>query len=65
MTQEHLDHAFDKFYRADTSTTAVSGLGLGIITAKQIVKIHSGTIRIESIAGEGSTLVFTLPFAVN
>lgn len=61
MSQGQLDRVFDKFYRADASNTSVSGLGLGMSIAKQIVAVHGGDIRIESVEGKGSTVIFNLP----
>jgi len=61
MTPEQVERIFDKFYRADASNTAVSGLGLGMSIAKKIVELHAGSIRVESVKGEGTTATFTLP----
>ncbi|SDM21195.1 PAS domain S-box-containing protein [Geoalkalibacter ferrihydriticus] len=62
MTQEQVEKVFDRFYRADTSTTAVGGIGLGMSIAKGIVEAHGGTIRVESAPGRGTTVSFTLPW---
>lgn len=61
MTPEQTVKVFDKFYRADSSTTAVGGLGLGMAIAKAIVTSHGGEIWIQSQPGEGTTVSFTLP----
>jgi PAS domain S-box-containing protein len=61
MTPAQLVRIFDKFYRADASNTAVSGLGLGMSIAKKIVELHNGRIWIESLKDEGTTATFTLP----
>ena len=61
MSNEQKDRVFDKFYRADTSDTAVAGLGLGMSIVKQIIADHGGTISIESKLGEGTSVCFTLP----
>ena len=61
MTPQQLSQIFDKFYRADASDTAVSGLGLGMSIVKQIVEDHGGTIWVESALGEGTRVCFTLP----
>jgi signal transduction histidine kinase len=61
MSNEQKDRVFDKFYRADTSDTAVAGLGLGMSIVKQIIVDHGGTISIESKLGEGTSVCFTLP----
>jgi signal transduction histidine kinase len=53
--------AFDKFYRADASDTAVAGVGLGMSIVKHIVEAHGGKIWMESEVGRGTTVRFTLP----
>ncbi|PLX72338.1 MAG: hypothetical protein C0615_12275 [Desulfuromonas sp.] len=62
MNDEQIAHVFDKFYRADASNTAVSGLGLGMSVVKQAVEAHHGTIRVESAEGKGTTVIVTLPY---
>jgi PAS domain S-box-containing protein len=62
MNPEQLTRIFDKFYRADASNTAVSGLGLGMSIVKQIIEAHGKIIRVESIEGEGTTVIFSLPY---
>lgn len=62
MTPEQVEKVFDKFYRADSSNTAISGLGLGMSIARQIVTAHGGRIWVESVKDVGTTAFFTLPF---
>jgi len=55
---------FEKFYRADANMTrGVSGSGLGLYISRELVKRMGGTISVESLPGEGSTFVVTLPLA--
>jgi PAS domain S-box-containing protein len=61
MSPEQMERIFDKFYRVDASTTAVSGLGLGMNIVKSIVEAHGGSIRVESEKGRGTRVHFTLP----
>ncbi|PLX80685.1 MAG: hypothetical protein C0616_07270 [Desulfuromonas sp.] len=61
MDETQLSQVFDKFYRADSSDTAVSGLGLGMSIAKQIVEAHGGEIWMDSRKGEGTKASFWLP----
>lgn len=57
---EHLERVFDKFYRAENATS-ISGLGLGLNIAKNIIEKHGGRIWIESTLGQGTRVFFTLP----
>ena len=64
MNADQISRIFDKFYRADASNTAISGLGLGMSIVKQVIEAHSGSIQIESVEGQGTTVIFNLPYAV-
>ncbi len=61
--REDIPHIFDRFWRADKSRTKsdVSGYGLGLAIAKQIVERHDGSIDVESIPGKGTTFTISLP----
>lgn len=52
-----LAHVFDRFYRSPGS----SGSGLGLPIARNLVEAHGGIIGIESPAGGGTEVRFTLP----
>jgi signal transduction histidine kinase len=59
--QESL-RVFDKFYRAnDDRVRAVTGSGLGLPLAREVVRMHGGDITLESTLNEGSTFTLTLP----
>jgi signal transduction histidine kinase len=51
---------FDRFERA-ISASEVSGLGLGLFIAQQIVEAHQGKIWVESELGKGATFTVELP----
>jgi two-component system, OmpR family, phosphate regulon sensor histidine kinase PhoR len=62
IAPEHLPRLTERFYRVDTSRSRESGgTGLGLAIVKHVVQRHGGELRIESIAGKGSTFSFTLP----
>ena len=62
VVPEDLPYVFERFYRVDPSRTRdTGGVGLGLTIAKQLVEVHGGTIRAESISGKGSRFIFDLP----
>ena len=61
MDEGQLVHVFDRFYRADSSDTAVQGVGLGMSIVRNIVLAHHGDIQIESQLGRGTRVTVSLP----
>jgi len=37
------------------------GTGLGLALSKSLVELHGGNFTIESVVGQGTTVIFTLP----
>ena len=61
---EKQDAIFDRFRRADSSTTRkYGGTGLGLTICKRLVELHGGSIGVISQEGEGSEFYFTIPIA--
>lgn len=61
MNAEQVEHIFDRFYRADSSNTAVQGVGLGMSIVRHIVLAHQGEIDVASQPGAGTTVRIDLP----
>jgi len=62
IPKENLPKIFDKFFQASERTpTDISGTGIGLSIAKEIVELHGGRIWAESEKGQGAKFVFTLP----
>lgn len=60
IPEESCKYIFDKFYQADASHTT-KGNGLGLAMAKQIIHLLNGSIKVNSVVGEGSEFTITLP----
>ena len=62
ISEEHLPHIFERFYRADAARhTDDMESGLGLAIAKSIVEAHGGTLAVASQPGAGTTFTISLP----
>jgi PAS domain S-box-containing protein len=62
IPQEELPRVFDRFHRIEnTRSRTHEGSGIGLALVQELVKLHGGTIRAESVVGEGTTFVVTIP----
>lgn len=64
LTKQQLEHAFERFWRAESGESqAVGGTGLGLAISKSLVDLHGGSISAEPNEGRGVTFRFALPIA--
>ncbi|MBO73497.1 MAG: hypothetical protein CMD35_07780 [Flavobacteriales bacterium] len=62
MEKEEIKNIFKKFYRAPTGNIHnVKGFGIGLSYVDQIVKMHSGSIRVSSKKNKGTTFELIVP----
>jgi signal transduction histidine kinase len=58
IPQQHVDKVFQPFF---TTKPTGQGTGLGLSLSYDIVKIHGGEIKIDTIDGQGTTFIVRLP----
>ena len=64
ISQEHLPHLFERFYRVDEDRSSqTGGSGLGLAIAHEIVNRHGGEIEAQSNPGQGVTISIRLPLS--
>lgn len=63
IAPEHLEHVFERFFRADPARSRSSGgTGIGLAIVRAIVEAHGGTVRAASGGpGHGATFTIRLP----
>jgi len=63
LAPEEAAHVFDQFYQADNALGKGSGLGLAL--SNEIIKLHKGTITVNSEKWKGTTFSIRLPYDNN
>lgn len=57
-----IDQIATKFFRArNVISEQITGFGSGLSVVAEIVKLHEGTLTIESVEGVGSAFTISLP----
>ncbi|MEA5136919.1 MAG: sensor histidine kinase [Candidatus Fimivivens sp.] len=63
IPQNLLDKVCEPFFSYDHEGLPMSGSGLGLSVARQIIALHDGTLAIASQEDEGTTVAISLPLA--
>ncbi|HEY7294429.1 MAG TPA: ATP-binding protein [Dehalococcoidia bacterium] len=63
VPEEDQPHIFEPFHRAGNVDRGLTGFGLGLYVAHEIVRAHGGTLTLASRPGAGSTFTIALPLA--
>lgn len=63
IPSEALPKLFQRFERIpNTRSRTLEGSGIGLALVHELVKLHGGSLRVESVVEKGSTFILTLPF---
>jgi len=57
ISEDDLTHIFDPYF-----TTKASGTGLGLAIVHNIIEVHDGEIKVDSMLGQGTTITILLPY---
>jgi signal transduction histidine kinase/HAMP domain-containing protein len=61
---EHLGRIFERFYRVDAGRARdEGGTGLGLAIVRHLVEAHGGSVRAESVVGQGTTITVHFPLS--
>jgi signal transduction histidine kinase len=62
---EELSHLFERFHRVEGARgRSIEGTGIGLALVQELIKLHGGSIRVASEAGQGSAFTVAIPFGV-
>lgn len=62
IPEDSLEHIYERFYRVDKSRSKeIGGTGLGLAITRSAILMHRGSIKVESIEGEGTTFTIRIP----
>jgi signal transduction histidine kinase len=62
IASENLPHLFKRFYRVEADRSRhTGGTGLGLAIAYEIVRLHKGTITVESQVDQTTSFIVSLP----
>lgn len=61
VRDEHISQIFDPYFSYDPGGRMYAGNGLGLAIVKNIIRLHGGTVAVQSRENEGTRVAFTLP----
>ncbi len=63
IAPQEMAHVFERFHRvAGTRARTMEGTGIGLALVQELVRLHGGSVRVESVLGSGSSFMVRLPF---
>ena len=63
VPEAELPHLFERFHRVEGARgRSIEGNGIGLALVQELVKLHGGTISVQSEIDKGTTFIVSLPF---
>lgn len=63
LSYDMADKIFERFFQVNNHVDILNqGSGIGLSIAQEFIKLHGGTIKVESEEGVGSAFIISLPF---
>ncbi len=60
---DELPHLFERFRRVENARgRSIEGSGIGLALVQELVRLHGGTVHVESTVGQGSAFTVAIPF---
>ncbi|ADO75714.1 ATP-binding protein [Stigmatella aurantiaca] len=65
IPEAELPHVFERFHRVEGARgRSYEGSGIGLALIQELVRLHGGTLSVESAVGQGSRFTVTLPLGM-
>ena len=62
IPEDQRERVFERFHRIEGARARTyEGTGIGLALAQELVKLHGGSVRVDSALGRGSTFTVTIP----
>src|SRR5581483_9052721 len=66
ISADEIPHLFERFHRAkNTRGRSYEGSGIGLALVHELVKLHGGTVRVESEENRGSRFIVVVPLGTS
>jgi signal transduction histidine kinase len=63
IPEKEMHKVFGRFFQVDSSAQRkYQGVGIGLALVKELVELHEGTVKVESVEGKGTTFTARMPF---
>jgi signal transduction histidine kinase/CheY-like chemotaxis protein len=63
IAADEMPRIFERFHRVlGVHARSMEGTGIGLALVQELVRLHGGNIRVESVLGSGSRFIVRLPF---